>query len=85
MLEYFDKFVDEMIKVLDEKFEKYQDSWRDTNSGDLRAKLKEQVKDLNNLITSNIEFKKPDYEKRVRRKLIHIGNYSGFLHDKFSE
>ena len=84
-IEYLDKFVKEMIKVLDEKYEKYQDSWKDTNSGDLRAKLKEQVENLNNIITSNTEFKKPGYEEKVRRILIHIANYCCFLYDKFGE
>ena len=83
--EYVDKFVEEMKKVLDEKFEKYQDSWRDTNSGDLRAKMKKQVEELNNIITSNTEFKKPGFEEKVRRKLTHIGIYGCFLFHKFSE
>ena len=85
MIEEFNKFVVEMVKVLDEKFEKYQDSWKDTNSGDIRAKLKEQVEDLNNIITSNTEFKKPGYEEKVRRILIHIANYCCFLFNMFME
>ena len=84
-IEYFNKFVVEMVKVLDEKFDKYQDSWKDKNSWYLRVKMKKQVEELNNIITSNNEYKNTDYNKKVRRKLIHIANYICFLFDKFSE
>lgn len=82
---YIDKFTDERKKILVEKFSKYQDSWKKTKTGELRRKMNNHVEDLNNIITSNTDYKTSDHEERVRRKLAHIANYCNFLSILYGE
>ncbi|KKN53358.1 hypothetical protein LCGC14_0603280 [marine sediment metagenome] len=81
MLELVDEFTNKMNHMLEEKFPKYKDSWRDTNIGDLRTKIGEQMKGITDIMMTGYEF---DREK-VKRKLIHIANYCLFTYNKMDE
>ena len=66
-----------MKEVLNEKFPKYNDSWKNTGIGELRAKIDEQMKDISDIIVEKIDWDK----EIVKRKLIHVANYCYFLYN----
>ena len=72
------EFTIEMSNILEEKFEKYKDSWKTTSIGELRPKIGEQMKGITDIIMTGYEF---DREK-VKRKLLHIANYCFFLYNR---
>lgn len=70
MREIVKVFAEEMDKVLNEKFEKYQDSWKETDLALLRTKLDAQVS----------EFMFQEYlQEDSKRTLVHIANYCLFI------
>jgi len=76
-----EKFAEEMEKVLDEKFEKYQDGWKVANISELRTKMNEQIKNISNIIMAGVGFDKEE----VKRKIVHAVNYGFFLYTKLNE
>jgi len=68
MKEIVKVFAEEMEKILDEKFEKYQDSWKDEDLDSLVRYLNEQVRKLNKLLLKRI------INKKDLRRLVHIAN-----------
>jgi len=63
------RFFIQMEKILNEKKDKYKDTWKTANLHFLLEKLKEQL--------DSIDYK-DDIEKTIR-KIIHIANYCFFI------
>ncbi len=76
MKEIVKKFAEEMEKVLDEKFEKYQDSWKDENLSELKKSLDKQKRKLTLAFDNNYYYKDKEETKRT---LINIANYCLFI------
>ena len=76
MREIIKVFAEEMDKVLDEKFDKYQDSWKEVDLASLKIKLDAQV--------SEYMFK--EYlQEDSKRTLVHIANYCLFILTRLNE
>lgn len=70
------KFQDKMISILKEKFEKYENTWKNTKDiFNLKNKL---INQLETLRLNNLRYKSD--KRKAKRKLIHIANYSYFLY-----
>ena len=72
-------FAEEMELVLDEKFDKYQDSWKDEPLDSLGYKLQEQVSKfaLRNLLEMS--------DEDIMRILAHIGNFTCFIFTRLNK
>lgn len=75
------EFATEMIKVLNEKTEKYHNDFKNTTISILRNRMNEQTKDISKIIVGNILWDKD----KVKRKLHHIANYCFLLCNKIDE
>ena len=75
------EFATEMIKILNEKSEKYQDDFKNTTIGVLRERMNEQIKDISKAVCGNILWDRV----KVKRKLYHIANYCFLLCNKIDE
>ncbi|KKL89884.1 hypothetical protein LCGC14_1910180 [marine sediment metagenome] len=71
-------FMGKMFDVLEEKFEKYRDSWKTIPIGELRPKINEQIQIISDIISTDIDWDR----EQVKRKLLHIANYCFFLYSK---
>ena len=80
MKEIVKKFAEEMEKILDEKFDKYQNGWKDEEFYRLRLSLNDQLDNLVVYETNNIDYKKE--KARAKRILTHIANYCLFIFTK---
>ena len=79
MKEIIKKFAEEMEKIIDEKFEKYQDGWEEAQLYDLKHSLNEQFEKL--AVNPYI----PNSFKKTKRNLIHIANYCLFIFTKLNK
>ena len=70
------EFRNEMMEILKEKFDKYQNIWKNSETEYLLFKLKQQLKQIR-LYTVNSEI--------TKRKLLHIANYCYFIYEKLKE
>ena len=79
------EFIDEMIKILEEKRPKYQDTWKKVPIAELKAKLDKQMENwvIDSIIMINSIV--PENKKNTKRNLIHIANYCYFLYIRMSE
>ena len=75
------EFMERMEVILEEKFDKYQDSWKTVPTGELRARINEQMKAISVIIMSGVDFDK----KEVGRKLAHVANYCMFIEYRYRE
>jgi len=72
--EELQQFAEEMEKILDEKFEKYQDGWKFAEISKLLDSLRFQLETIepsdyeDSIVNRNIN-------KRNRRTLLHVANY----------
>jgi len=69
------KFVDEMIRMLEEKRPKYQNAWKTMPFGELKANMDKQIESLSQFTT----------KRKYRRSLVHIAVYCGFLRNRMGE
>lgn len=76
-----EEFGYEMEDVLEEKFPKYKDSWKNASISELRTKMDKQIFFISKIITTKIEWDK----EKVRRKLLHVANYCFFLYNRLGE
>ncbi len=69
------EFIDEMIKILEEKRPKYQDTWETIPFSTLRAKMDKQIENLSQITT----------KRKYRRSLTHIAIYCYFLRNRMND
>ena len=79
------EFIDEMIKILEEKRPKYKDTWMKCGIETLKTKLNEQTENwfIDSVILKNSII--PENKENTKRNLIHIANYCYFLYSRLSE
>jgi len=70
------EYAKEMDKILDEKFEEFQDSWKKVDLYVLKNSLNEQFEKL--IISDN-------NVKEAMKTLLHLGNYGAFLYARLKE
>jgi len=73
--EKLEEFTELMEKILDEKTEKYKDSYKTSTLGDLRAKIHSQLRTL-------VLVKDGELKERAKRKLIHIANFAYLIYNR---
>ena len=69
------EFAVEMIKVLNEKAEKYEGNFETTTIGILREKMQDQIYKIDGIISEHIDWNKEE----VKRRLVHIANFAFLL------
>ena len=77
MREMIKVFIEEMEKILDEKFDEKQDSWKEESLDSLGTKLQDQVS--NYVLRNHLKHRDP------KRTIIHVANYCLFIFTKLNE
>ena len=83
-----EEFKEEMKKVLDEKFDKYQETWKYCTLVHLKKKFDYQVWKFSEIFEKELPFSKSHQQARplqliiddLKNTILDIGNYSFFLH-----
>ena len=75
------EFATEMIKVLNEKAEKYENDFETTTVGVLRSKMDDQIEKISAIISSKIYWDR----KEVMRRIVHVANFAFLLWYKVNE
>jgi len=76
------KFAEEMEKILDEKFEKYQDRWKETELYGLKDRLNYQ---FDKLVIFNDMINNPKNKEETKRVLLHISNICLLIFTRLNE
>lgn len=69
------EFIDEMIKILEEKRPKYQDTWKTIPFSTLKAKMDKQIENLSQITT----------KRKYMRSLTHVAVYCGLLRNRMND
>ena len=69
------EFIDEMIKIFEEKRPKYQDTWKTIPFSTLKAKMDKQIENLSQITT----------KRKYMQSLTHVAIYGGLLWNRMND